>query len=226
MDEFDVVLPCLNEAGALPYVLGRFPDSYRAIVVDNGSTDGSPDVARRHGATVVFEDRKGYGAAVHKGVLAARTPVVCVMDADGSLDPAELPQLVDRLTGANADLVVGRRIASGRVGDQGAAWPWHARLGNAFLARLLRRRGVDVHDIGPMRAAYRTRLLDLAVADRAFGYPLELLLRAAAAGWQVDEIDVTYRPRIPGTKSKVTGTVRGTLRAVRDMTAAIGRVQP
>jgi glycosyltransferase involved in cell wall biosynthesis len=226
MDEVDVVLPCLDEAGALPYVLGRLPDGYCAIVVDNGSTDGSPEVARGHGAKVVFERRKGYGAAVHKGILAATTPIVCVLDADGSLDPAELPRLVDRLIGADAALVVGRRIAAGGgTGSWRSAWPWHARLGNAFLAWVLRRRGVDVHDIGPVRAGYRTGLLDLGVADRAFGYPLELLLRAAAAGWRVDEVDVSYQPRIPGTKSKVTGTVRGTLRAVRDMTAAIGRVR-
>ncbi|MEQ7128134.1 glycosyltransferase family 2 protein [Actinopolymorpha sp. B11F2] len=219
MDEIDVVLPCLDEAAALPGVLSTFPAHYRAIVVDNGSTDGSPEIARRHGAVVVTEPRRGYGAAVHTGMLASRSAIVCVLDADGSLDPVELPRLVDPLTSGAADLVLGRRVAS-----TPKAWPWHARWGNAVLAGLVRRRGLNVHDIGPMRAGYRTRLLDLGMTDRAFGYPLELLLRAARAGWRVHELDVAYRPRTAGTRSKVSGSLRGTLRAVRDMTTAMRRV--
>ncbi|MEQ4209085.1 glycosyltransferase family 2 protein [Actinopolymorpha sp. B17G11] len=219
MDEIDVVLPCLDEAAALPGVLSMFPAHYRAIVVDNGSTDGSPEIARQHGAVVVTEPRRGYGAAVHTGMLASRSQIVCVLDADGSLDPGELPRLVDPLTSGAADLVLGRRVAS-----TPKAWPWHARWGNAVLAGLVRRRGLNVHDIGPMRAGYRTRLLDLGMTDRAFGYPLELLLRAARAGWRVHELDVAYRPRAAGTRSKVSGSLRGTLRAVRDMTTAMHRV--
>jgi glycosyltransferase involved in cell wall biosynthesis len=219
VDEIDVVLPCLDEAAALPGVLVALPAGYRAIVVDNGSTDGSPEVARRHGAVVVAEPRRGYGAAVHTGMLASRSAIVCVLDADGSLDPGELPRLVDPLVNGVADLVVGRRVAS-----EPAVWPWHARWGNAVVAGLVRRRGLDVRDIGPVRAGYRTRLLELGMTDRAFGYPLELLLRAARAGWRVREIDVAYRARAAGTRSKVSGTVRGTLRAVRDMTTAMSRV--
>jgi glycosyltransferase involved in cell wall biosynthesis len=219
VEQIDVVLPCLDEAGALPGVLAGLPAHYRAIVVDNGSTDGSAAIARAHGAVVVAEPRRGYGAAVHTGILAAGSSVVCVLDADGSLDPGELPRLVDPLIRQSADLVVGRRVASApRV------WPWHARWGNAVLAAFVRRRGLDVRDIGPVRAAYRDRLLELGITDRAFGYPLELLLRAARAGWRVQEVDVTYRPRAVGTTSKVSGSVRGTLRAIRDMTAAMGRL--
>lgn len=217
MDAYvDVVLPCLDEAAALPRVLAAMPPGFRPIVVDNGSTDGSPQVAAELGATVVHEPRRGYGAAVHTGLCAATTDVVCFLDADDSLDPAELVPLATLVAADHADLAVGRRVPAGP-----AAWPWHARVGNALLAGLLRRRGVPVHDIGPARAARRQALLDLAVADRAFGYPLELLLRAGAAGWRIVERDMAYRQRAAGTRSKVSGSVRGTLRAVRDMAGVL-----
>jgi glycosyltransferase involved in cell wall biosynthesis len=208
----DVVLPCLNEAAALPGVLTAFPPGYRAVVVDNGSTDGSAEVASRFGAHVVRETTPGYGAAVHAGLLAATSEIVAVLDADGSLDPAELPQMVRQVRSGAADLVLGRRVPSGR-----GVWPWHARVGNAALAALLRHRGLPVRDIGPIRVAHRADLLALDVRDRRFGYPLELLLRAHAAHWQLVEVAVDYRPRATGTTSKVSGSVRGTARAVRDM---------
>ncbi|GAA1226803.1 glycosyltransferase family 2 protein [Prauserella halophila] len=206
----DVILPCLNEAAALPEVLARVPAGYRALVVDNGSTDGSADVARRGGAVVVAEPRPGYGAAVHTGLLAASADVVCVMDADGSLDAARLPELV-------SDAAPGRLVVGARRPVTAAAWPWHARAGNRVIATVLRRRGVPVTDLGPIRIAHRTSLLELDVRDRAFGYPLEVLLRAAEAGWTVVERPVEYYERAAGTRSKVTGSVRGTWRAVRDM---------
>ncbi|MFD4671426.1 glycosyltransferase family 2 protein [Lentzea sp. NPDC058450] len=210
----DVVLPCLDEAAALPAVLASLPPGHRAIVVDNGSADGSPAVAAACGALVVHETRRGYGAAVHTGLLAATADVVAFADADGSLDLAELPAMAALLH--DADLVVGRR----RPVDAGV-WPWHARAGNAVIASLLRRRGLAVHDIAPLRVCRREALLALDVQDRAFGYPLELLVRAAAAGWRVVEVDVTYRARAAGTKSKVSGSVRGTMRAARDMAGVL-----
>lgn len=219
MTDVDVVLPCLDEAAALPAVLAALPAGYRPIVVDNGSRDGSPHVAAAHGAIVCHEPRRGYGAAVHRGLEAATAAVVCVIDCDGSLDPAELPRLVAPLVAGEADLVAGRRRPTAP-----GVWPWHARFGNATLAALLRRRGLPVHDIAPARAAHREALLALGVTDRAFGYPLELLLRAAQQGWRVLELDVGYRPRAAGTRSKVSGSVIGTLRAVRDMSAAATRV--
>lgn len=206
----DVVLPCLNEAAALPQVLARLPAGYRALVVDNGSTDDSASVARDHGATVVTETRPGYGAAVHTGLLAASADIVCVMDADGSLDAARLPDLV-------ADVAPDRLVVGARRPVTAAAWPWHARAGNWLIAAVLRRRGVPVTDLGAVRAAHREPLLGLDVRDRAFGYPLEVLLRAAEAGWTVVERPVDYHERAAGTRSKVTGSVRGTWRAVRDM---------
>jgi glycosyltransferase involved in cell wall biosynthesis len=216
MDLVDVVLPCLDEAAALPGVLAALPAGYRAIVVDNGSTDGSPEVAAAHGAAVVHEPRKGYGAAVHTGLEHATAEIVCFLDADGSLDPAELPGLVSPVALGRAKLAVGRRMPVGR-----GTWPWHARAGNRVLATILRRRGLPVSDIAPMRAVRRADLLELGVRDRAFGYPLELLVRAAGAGWPVVELEVAYRPRAAGTRSKVSGSVRGTFRAVRDMAGVL-----
>ncbi|ATY16797.1 glycosyltransferase family 2 protein [Amycolatopsis sp. AA4] len=213
----DVVLPCLDEAAALPGVLASLPPGYRAIVVDNGSRDGSPGVAAGHGAKVVDEPRRGYGAAVHTGLENATADIVCFADADGSLDLAELPRLVAAVMDG-ADLAVGRRVPVSR-----AAWPWHARAGNAVLSLLLRSRGLPVQDIAPLRAVRRRELLALGVADRAFGYPLELLVKAQRAGWAVQEFDVAYRERARGTKSKVSGSVRGTLRAVRDFGRVLAR---
>jgi dTDP-L-rhamnose 4-epimerase len=212
----DVVLPCLDEAAALPGVLAGLPPGWRAVLVDNGSSDGSADVAAALGATVVREPRRGFGSACAAGLAASTAEIVAFCDADGSLDLAELPTLVAPVRAALDDgtgplLALGRRrpVAAG-------AWPPHARLGNAVLANRLRRRaGVAVRDLGPMRAAPRAALVDLGLRDRRFGYPLEMVLRASAAGWRVIERDVAYRPRVG--RSKVTGTVRGTVAAVRDM---------
>jgi glycosyltransferase involved in cell wall biosynthesis len=207
----DVVVPVLDEAEALPWVLGRLPHGYRPLVVDNGSTDGSGDVARDLGATVVVEPRRGFGAACAAGLAVASAPVVAFCDADGSLDPGELPLVVAPVCAKTADLVLGAR----RPATPGALPP-HARLANRYLARRIRRAsGAALTDLGPMRAARRDDLTALGIADRRFGWPLEMVLRAAAAGWRIAEIPVAYGPRIG--RSKVTGTVRGTARAVRDM---------
>ncbi|MFJ8791895.1 glycosyltransferase family 2 protein, partial [Streptomyces sp. NPDC102462] len=207
----DVVLPCLDEAAALPWVIGRVPPGWRALVVDNGSTDGSAEVARGLGATVVHEPRRGFGAACHAGLAAATADIVCFCDCDGSLDPALLAPFVREVRAGTADLVLGRRRAHGR-----GVWPAHARAGNLVLARLLRRRtGLRLHDLGPLRAARREPLLALGLTDRRSGYPLEMVVRAADAGWRITEHDVPYLPRT-GT-SKVTGTWRGTWQTVQDM---------
>ncbi|MDV7355488.1 glycosyltransferase family 2 protein [Rhodococcus oxybenzonivorans] len=205
-----VVIPCMNEAGSLPGVLAGIPTGYRVLVVDNNSTDGTADVARAHGAFVVAEARPGYGSAVHAGVEAARTPVVCVLDGDGSMDPRELPALVAAVE-SGADLAVGRRRPVER-----STWPLHSRIGNAVVAARLRRRyGIPIHDLGAMRVVRRQALLDLGVADRRSGYPLQLLILAGRAHWRITECDITYRPRTAGS-SKVSGSVKGTLRAVHD----------
>jgi glycosyltransferase involved in cell wall biosynthesis len=211
---FDVVLPVLDEAEALPWVLTRMPPGFRPLVVDNGSRDGSPEVAAALGARVVAEPRRGFGAACHAGLLAARTEVVCFMDCDGSLDPVELPRVAAPVEAGEAELLLGARRA------ERGAWPLHARLANRALALELRRRaGVRLSDLGPMRAARRNALLELDLRDRRFGWPLEMVLRAAAAGWRIGEAPVTYRARTG--RSKVTGTLRGSLRAVHDMAGAL-----
>ncbi len=210
----DVVLPCLDEAGALPWVLGRMPSWAHPLVVDNGSTDGSADIARRLGATVVVAEARGYGAACHAGVLAATAPLVAVMDADASLDPADLVLLLASHQGG-ADLAVGRRVPVGR-----GAWPWHLRLANRVVARRLNARtGLQLKDIGPMRLARRADLVELPITDRRSGYPLETVVRAAEAGWTIAQVDVAYRPR--AGRSKVTGTPLGAFRAVRDMSKVL-----
>jgi len=206
----DVILPVLNEAGALPWVLGRMPAGYSPIVADNGSTDDSGRIAERLGTRVVTEARPGFGAACFAGLEAATADIVCFMDCDGSLDPRALPEVTRPIEEDRADLTLGeRRAAPG-------AWPVHARLANRLLTLELRRRtGLALRDLGPMRAARRTPLLELRLADRRFGWPLEMVLRAHAAGWRIEEVPIAYLARTG--RSKVTGTVRGTLRAASDM---------
>jgi glycosyltransferase involved in cell wall biosynthesis len=207
----DVVFPCLNEEGALPWILGRLPDGYRAIVVDNGSTDRSAEVAREHGALVVTEPRRGFGSAAHAGLLAATAPIVAFCDADASMDPRDLPPVVDPVASGAADLVLGRRRPTSR-----GAWPLHARVANRALAFLMRgATKLPLHDLGPMRAVRREAMIALDLRDRRSGYPLELVLRGHAEGWRILEVDSPYSPRIG--RSKVTGTIRGTYIAVLDM---------
>jgi glycosyltransferase involved in cell wall biosynthesis len=159
------------------------------------------------GARVVREPRRGFGAACFAGLRAAHTDIVCFMDCDASFDPRDLPAVADPVAAGTADLVLGARRGT---------WPLHARIANRALAlELGRRTGARLTDLGPMRAAHRTALLGLGIRDRRFGWPLEMVLRAAQAGWTIREAPVAYRPR--AGRSKVTGTLRGTLRAVRDM---------
>jgi glycosyltransferase involved in cell wall biosynthesis len=212
-EPIDVILPVLDEAAAIPAVLGALPAGYRAIVVDNGSTDGSDAIAAGLGAAVVDEPRRGFGAACFAGLTAATSAVVCFMDCDGSLDPAELDRVSTPVVAGSADLVLGARIAAP------GAWPLHARVANRALGLMVRRRTGKLTDIGPMRAARREGLLGLGLRDRRFGWPLEMVLRAADAGWRITETPVSYRGR--EGRSKVTGTARGTMRTIADMTRAM-----
>jgi len=212
----DVILPVLNERDALPWVLERMPDGYAAIVVDNGSTDGSGELAGSLGARVVTEPTPGFGAACYAGLTAATAEIVCFMDCDASFDPRELPKVSDPVARGHVDLMLGARRPTAR-----GAWPIHARAANTVLALELRRRTkVKLRDLGPMRAARREALIGLGIQDRRFGWPLEMVVRAGRAGWRIREVPVSYLPR--AGRSKVTGTVRGTVRAVRDMAAVLG----
>ncbi|MDE0802352.1 MAG: glycosyltransferase family 2 protein [Acidimicrobiales bacterium] len=215
----DVVIPVLDEAGAIGGVVESMPDGYRAIVVDNGSNDDSAAIATAAGALVVHEPQRGFGAACWAGLQTAEAEVVCFMDGDGSLDPGDLPAVADPVIAGVQDLVMGRRVA------ERGAWPVHARVANRGLSFVLNRRsGSDLRDIGPMRAARRTDLLALGMTDRRFGWPLEMVVKAQAAGWRVAEVEVPYAER--EGRSKVTGTVKGTLRAVRDMSRILAENRP
>lgn len=214
----DVILPALNEAAAIPWVLGRMPPGYHPIVVDNGSTDRTAQLAAEHGATVVVEAVKGFGSACWAGLMASTAEVVCFMDCDASLDPAALPIVVAYIDNGEADLVIGSRIA-GR-----GAWPPHARFANRVLALEVRRRtGLHLDDLGPMRAVKREMLLELGLTDRRSGWPLEMVLRAANGGWRVRNVPVEYRER--SGRSKVTGTIGGTVRAVKDMSRILQEIR-
>lgn len=181
------------------------------IVVDNGSSDDTAAVARRLGARVVTEPSPGYGAAVQAGVHAATADLVAVIDGDGSLDPADLRPMVDAVARGECALAVGRRRPTRR-----GLLPLPARLGNLAVTRWLRHKGLSVHDVGPARVCRRADLLELAVLNRRYGYPVELLRKAAEAGWRVREFDVAYGPRAEGTRSKVSGSLRGSVLAAAD----------
>ncbi|ORM30594.1 glycosyltransferase family 2 protein [Williamsia sp. 1135] len=214
-----VVIPCRDEAESLPAIIRALPAGIKALVVDNGSVDSTADVAAALGCTVVRQPLPGYGSAVHAGVEACTTEIVCTIDGDGSMDPADLTQLVAAVA-AGADLAVGRRRPVDR-----RTWPLHSRLGTQWIARRLRNRyRIPIHDIGPMRAVRRDDLLGLGITDRRFGYPVELLARAGAARWQITELDITYRPR-SGGRSKVSGSLKGTLRATRDFLTVLHQME-
>ena len=213
----DVVLPCLDEAAALPGVLARMPPMMRVIVVDNGSVDATAAIASAGGALVVPESQRGYGAACDAGLRAATADVVAFMDADGSLDPQDLIAVTRPILRGEADLAVSIRRPSGR-----RAYPWVLRLANRELTRRIRvRTGVRLRDVGPMRAARRDALLALGLTDRRSGYPAETVVLAADAGWRIAQIPVSYGPRLG--RSKVTGTPLGAWHAVRDMSAVLRR---
>jgi glycosyltransferase involved in cell wall biosynthesis len=214
MRRADVILPVLDEAAAIPAVLARMPHGMHPIVVDNGSTDGSGQLAASLGARVVFEPRRGFGAACFAGLTAGDADVVCFMDCDGSLDPADLHLVTGPVMRGEADLVIGERRA------ERGAWPAHARAMNRLLALEVRRRtGIVCRDLGPMRAARRDALLALGLRDRRFGWPLEMVVKASAIGLRVRTTSVAYHPRTG--RSKVTGTLLGTMRAVRDMSKVL-----
>ena len=214
--EIEVILPCLDEVQAWAWVLDRIPAGTTALVVDNGSRDGSAELAEARGVRVVRAEQRGYGAACHAGLVAATAPVVAAMDGDASLDPRQLDRVTGPVADGDADLVLGaRRAVRG-------AFPWPLRLANrALVARVRRRTGVPLQDVGPVRAARREFLLGLDLLDRRSGYPAETVARAAGAGARITEVPVDYLRR--RGRSKVTGTPFGVWHAVRDMSAAIQR---
>ena len=192
----DLVLPCRDEGPALRVLLPTVPDTFAVIVVDNGSSDDTAEVARSLGARVVREERPGYGAAVHAGVSAATADHVAVMDGDGSFEAGDLVRLLEEVRAGRADLATGRRRPVRR-----GVWPWHARAGNlAVLWWLRRRTGLPVHDIAPMRVCHRESLLALDVRDRRSGYPVELLQKAQRAARTVPRTEPDTFERVPSAR--------------------------
>jgi glycosyltransferase involved in cell wall biosynthesis len=208
-----LIIPALDEAASIAAVVAAVPRSVvrDLVVVDNGSTDGTADVARAAGARVVVEPRRGYGAACWAGVQALGDEVTTVafLDGDGSQDPAELPRLLAPIEAGRADLVLGVRRFDGSV----AAHPRHAVWGTRAVTWLLRWRcGVVLRDIPPFRAIRTACLRALDLRDRGSGWPVEMVVRAARAGLRIVEVEVTQRPRAGG-RSKVAGTLAGSVRA-------------
>ena len=216
VDRCCAILPALDEADALPATLAGRPEGLRVLVVDNGSRDGTPDVARALGAEVVHEPRRGYGTACWRGAVAAEgADVLVYLDADGSLSWDDFPAVASPVLAGAADVVVGRRCRALR---ERGAMPWHAAVANALLARLCGLlSGVRLRDIGPYRAVRRDQLLALGMRDRTYGWPLEMLLRAGRAGWRVREVPVRYGTRAGG-RSKVSGRPWPTVKTGAKMT--------
>jgi glycosyltransferase involved in cell wall biosynthesis len=207
-----VIIPALNEEAAIGAVVAAVPRNVaqEILVIDNDSTDGTARVAAEAGATVVPQPMRGYGAACLAGALAARGAVLVYIDGDGSFDPGQIPDVVAPILGDQADLVLGSRT----LGENArSAMPVQQRLGNALAVALLRGLyGLRVTDLGPFRAIRRQLVLDLEMQEMTYGWPTEMMVKAARAGARIRELPVTYRPRLGG-RSKVSGTFKGVILA-------------
>jgi glycosyltransferase involved in cell wall biosynthesis len=207
-----VIIPTHNEAQAIGRVLADLPSDYvtQVIVVDSNSSDGTPDVARRMGAQVIQEPRRGYGRACLTGLANTKDPdVVVFLDGDYSDRPAELPIILAPIIEGRADITLGSRL-----GDKNSpgALPWHQSFGNRLAAKLIKLLyGVNVSDLGPFRAVRAALLPALALEETTYGWAVEMILKGAIAGLRIAEVPVSYHPRIG--KSKIGGTVKGTLGA-------------
>jgi glycosyltransferase involved in cell wall biosynthesis len=220
-----VVIPALNEADSLrdllPELVGVLP-SARVVVVDNGSSDRTAEVAASGGAQVVFEPRRGYGSACLAGIRALRADppdVLVILDADHADDPAFLPNFLDRI-GQGVDLVVSTRTQGGA--EDGALTPvqiWGNRLQTVALRM---RFGLLLTDMGPMRAIRWTSLESLEMEDLTWGWNIEMACKAARVGLRIEEVPVTYRCRQEGV-SKISGSVSGAARAGVKILYALGK---
>jgi glycosyltransferase involved in cell wall biosynthesis len=207
-----VVTPALNEAESIGAVLAAIPRDgvQEIIVIDGGSTDDTATIARAADACVIHEPRRGYGRACAAGAAAARGDVLVLLDADGADDPVQIPDLLAPILAGEADLVLGSRLAGDMAPD---AMPWHQQLGNRLAARLIRwLYSLPLTDLSPFRAIRRESLLELGMEEMTYGWPTEMIVKAARKRLRIVEVPVGYRPRAGG-HSKISGTVRGTVLA-------------
>jgi len=226
LDRVAVIIPALNEAVSLaellPILQGLSPG--QTIVADNGSTDATAEVAKRHGATVVREARRGYGAACYAGLghLDEAIDVVAFLDADLSDDPRLLPRIVGPVLGDECDLVIATRVAALR---EPGSMTFAQRFGNGLATRLIRWGwGYRYHDLGPFRAIRRSALESIDMRDRAYGWTIEMQIRAVELGLRIEQVPVPYRCRRTDTRSKISGTIRGSLRAGYCILTTCGRL--
>ena len=207
-----VIIPTHNEAQAIGRVLADLPSNLvtEVIVVDSNSTDGTPDLARKMGAQVIQEPRRGYGRACLTGLANTQNPdVVVFLDGDYSDRPSELPIILAPIIEGRADITLGSRF--GGKSNPGAL-PWHQSFGNRLAAGLIRLLyGVKVSDLGPFRAGRADVLRALALEEPTYGWAVEMIVKGAIAGFRIVEVSVSYYPRIG--KSKISGTVKGTVGA-------------
>lgn len=213
MTTISVIIPVLNEEESIAAVLGDIPPTLGAevLVVDNGCTDQTIPIARSLGATIVTADQQGYGAACYAGTLAASGDILVYLDGDYSDYPAEMVELIAPIVADGADLVLGSRLARGDLPP--AAMPPQQRFGNWLTARLMRLLyGLPVTDLSPFRAIRKEVVLVLSMQEMTFGWPTEMMVKAARAGFRIEEVPVHYRPRLGG-QSKISGTLRGTILA-------------
>jgi glycosyltransferase involved in cell wall biosynthesis len=210
--KISVVIPTLNEEQAIGEVVSAVPSDrvHEIIVVDNGSTDDTANRASSAGARVIQESRPGYGSACLAGATAAAgADVIVFLDGDRSDDPQQLQAIAGPILDNRADLVIGSRIKG--ILEKGAM-PLHGRLGNRFIVFLLRRLyGANITDIGSFRAIKAQTLRDLKMEQMTYGWPVEMVVKAARRGLRIQSVPINYRKRLG--ESKVTGTLRGTIQA-------------
>lgn len=217
-----VIIPTRNEALAIGRVLADIPWNLvnEVIVVDNCSSDGTPEIATRMGAKVISETRRGYGQACLTGVADADAPDVLIfLDGDYSDRPAELRLLLAPIAEGRADIAIGSRLAGPRIPG---ALPWHALFGNWLAASLIRNLfELRISDLGPFRAVRADALCAIELEETTYGWAVELIIKGAIRGLRIVEVPVSYHPRIG--KSKISGTFRGTVGAAWFILSLIAR---
>ncbi len=210
--QISLIIPAQNEAECIGPLLKEIPAGLvlQIIVADNGSVDGTGDIARSAGALVVSEPRRGYGFACAAGAAAADGEVLVFMDGDGSFAPADLPGLVAPILNQQADLALGSRMLQELPPG---AMPVHQRFGNYLVSWLLSKLyGLHLTDLGPFRAIRRDLYISLQMQEFTFGWTVEMMVKAARRHMRIVEIPTAYRPRLAG-RSKIGGTLRGTILA-------------